>query len=194
MHGPPAAPRVGNPAFSYGLDPARALRATLVSLAFPGHDGHDGRRARHLGYFDSGVLERKLRWISIFSQALLHLQRAYLHPHAQRSQSPLSAAFVGMPVRWNMMDASGRKQPMPKSQPLALTAPPADGPLDHGRCQLIVASDPPFRVLMTSVGWLRLNGYSEPEVVGRPFTIVQGADTCADTAAVMAAALQVPAP
>ena len=97
-----------------------------------------------------------------------------------------------MPVRWNMMDASGRKQPMPKSQPPAPPAPPADGALDHSRCQLIVASDPPFRILMASVGWLRLNGYPEPEVVGRPVTIVQGADTCADTADVMASALQVP--
>ena len=99
-----------------------------------------------------------------------------------------------MPVRWNMMDASGRKQPMPKSQPPAPPAPPADGALDHSRCQLIVASDPPFRILMASVGWLRLNGYPEPEVVGRPVTIVQGADTCADTADVMASALQVQDP
>ena len=92
-----------------------------------------------------------------------------------------------MPVRWNMMDASGRK--VPKNQP---PAPPADDALDHTRCQLIVASDPPFRILMASVAWLRLNGYSEPEVVGRSVTIVQGADTCADTAGVMASALQVP--
>jgi PAS domain-containing protein len=91
-----------------------------------------------------------------------------------------------------MMDASGRKQPMPKSQPPAPPAPPADGALDHTRCQLIVAPDPPFRILMASVGWLRLNGYSEPEVMGRSVTIVQGADTCADTAEVMASALQVP--
>ena len=97
-----------------------------------------------------------------------------------------------MPVRWNMMDASGRKQPMPKSQPPAPPAPPAARALDHTRCQLIVASDPPFRILMASVSWLRLNGYSEPEVVGRSVTIVQGADTCADTAEVMASALQVP--
>ena len=61
---------------------------------------------------------------------------------------------------------------------------PRDTVLYGSRSQLIVASDPPFRILLASSGWLTANGYTEPEVVGRPVTLCQGAGTCAATATV----------
>ena len=85
-----------------------------------------------------------------------------------------------------------RKAPAIMAQP-SQPAPPelasmAEGPQlaaerRASACQLVVSTEPPFRILAASTSFLEVTGYAEEDVVYQTPSLFEGESTCAATAA-----------